>query len=110
MKGTIVIISQHRGHISKDIDRPELKYFTDAVGGYIEVVPYFTSIVWDGQLHECVAFCDEEGKIKRKEPNVSADLFWRMAQERAGLKMMIDDYLVGDICVVFGDKEFMREL
>jgi hypothetical protein len=108
--------------ITEFTKNPDSDVFHKAVGGYLELVPYFDTIHWDGELHQCVAFCDEEGKIKGKEFNITATLLWKLALERSGKWVGIEstgnflevrpmpDYLVGDIAVVWGDKEFMDEL
>src|SRR5262245_6759022 len=50
------------------------------VGGYIEPVPYFSSIQHGGRRRHCVAFCNEDGKRLDLPRNVVADLLWREAQ------------------------------
>jgi hypothetical protein len=61
MRGTIVIIRPREPAVDiKHIDGPlQLDQLKDALeGGYLEAVPYFNRIAFDGQEHRCVAFCD----------------------------------------------------
>jgi hypothetical protein len=109
MKGTMLIISQDKTQNKLiNLTRPDSDEFHKAVGGWLELVPYFNTIVWDGKLHDCIAFCDEEGKIKGKPTNFPATILWKLAQGRVNRE--VDDFLVGNICVVFGDEEFMEEM
>lgn len=114
MRGTILVYKPH-------VAKPEVRSFTRALdlgelkdaigGGLLEMVPGFTSIAYDGEIHRCVAFCDEEGKLERGRPpmalNVEATRQW-LARLPPDLKTR--DYLVGQVAVVFGDDEFMEEL
>jgi hypothetical protein len=113
MRGTMVII-----HSWEDV--PSVRQFLRPImleelkagigGGYIELVPGFTSIGVAGVVMDCVAFCDEDGKRKELPINHQATEFWRVALERRGLRMPIADQLCGDIAIIFGDKEFMATL
>jgi hypothetical protein len=69
----------------------------EAVGGYIEQVPLFDS--FNGQ--PCAAFCDEHGKMKGYPVNQLATLLWTARGQ---------DYLVGDVAVVYGPADLMAEL
>jgi hypothetical protein len=77
-----------------------------AVGGYIELVPYWTTHVEDGVPVPCRVFCNENGKIERLPVNRGATLLWRAV---AGI---VDggDYLAGPVAIVTGDAEFMADL
>lgn len=86
-----------------------LDHLKKAVGGCIETVPYFDRLEVNGTEHRCVAFCDEEGKIKEKPFNAYAQHMWRLSG-RNGMWAAQSDALVGDIICVFGDEEFMKEL
>jgi hypothetical protein len=124
MKGTILTIRSNSQRIlTKDYSKyPDVKVFHDIVGGWLELVPFFDTIVWDAELHQCLAFCDEEGKLKNKPINMQATWLWKLALERSGrwtgIKpvgnfLQIDampDHLVGDVAVVWGDREFMEEM
>jgi len=94
----------------KEAPRPNLDLLKEAIGGGpIEVVPFFNTVIIDGKLTKCVAFCDEEGKIKGQLPNAVATSLWDAAMMRAGRRWN-DDLLVGTICIVWGDPAWMRAL
>ncbi len=82
----------------------------DAVGGWLEVVPYFDTLSIDGDRKPCRAFCNEEGKLRRLDLNVTATQLWRDALTFQGLAGAVDDVLVGPVVIVFGDEQFMRQL
>lgn len=82
-------------------DVPTLDQMQSAVGGYIETVPYFER--FEGK--PCVAFCDEEGKLKQKPINEKATMKW--AQHFDG---PIDDVLVGDIFIITGTPEELAQI
>lgn len=68
-------------------DSARLKFFQDAVGGYIQVA---------GKSHEGkMLLVDEDGKLKGKEFNALAT---QLAHSFHGLSRA--DYLVGDVLVV----------
>lgn len=87
------------------LDRaPDLDVLQAALGGgSIETVPYFSR--YDGQ--DCVAFVDEEGKLKGFRLNHVATALWE-AQVQGGLRGR--DYLVGPVVIVCGDHELLRDL
>lgn len=89
---------------------PSLEFLQKMVDGYIEVVPYFDTIVVDGTLHQCVAYCNEEGKLNGLSVNGRATVFWADAVERKFKSRRLNDVLVGDVVILFGDDEFMSEL
>jgi hypothetical protein len=72
---------------------PSLKFWQDAVGGCIELVPRWPN---------GVAFCNEEGKLHGLQHNPHAQKVW-------GIPTNVD-YLVGDIIEITGDAAFMRAL
>jgi len=101
-----LIAVQPDGTITKtDIDKaPSLEDLKEIVGGFIEMIPYFTS--YDGE--HCVAFCNEYGKLPhvnlpRNEP---AQILW----ERAYGGIIVEDYLVGPIAIVVGPPQFLNRL
>lgn len=86
---------------------PPLEGIQEAVGGSIEAVPGFDTIEVDGGLRvPCVAFCDEEGKLKRRPINVTAQNLWMKALDGR----FPNDVLAGDVVVIYGDDELMRDL
>ena len=101
-----------------------LGWIQERVDGYIEAVPHFDSIEHGGETHRCVAFCNEEGKLKEMPFNNRATVLWDRALRRNytedGKPLYPNgllrpdgnpgDVLVGPIVVLFGDDEFMDEL
>jgi len=86
--------------------------------GWLEAVPGFTSIeaVAGKPPQACVAYCDEEGKLKGLEHNSMATVLWDRALRANGHPGLIDtrgrvvDHLVGPVVVLTGDDEFMRSM
>lgn len=99
--GKITILYQNGEAIPAPCNSLPLEKLQQMVGGYIEVVPYFTS--YEGE--RCIAFCDEEGKLKGKSVNaVATNLWYDQFAEIAQA-----DVLVGDIVIVQG-ADLMRKL
>lgn len=90
----------------------------NAVGGYIELVPYFTS------YHDpergcpvfCYAFCNEDGKRLELPVNHAGQALWQdaldrfFAEARGAQPVKNHDILVGPLAIVTGDDEFLAEL
>jgi hypothetical protein len=76
-----------------------LEFMQTCVGGPIEVVPHFTTYM----SSRCVAFCNEEGKLRDLPVNKEATMLWRQQFNNP-------DILVGNILIVTGDEEFMESL
>jgi len=86
-----------------DLDKPpELKTLQELVGGYIEMVPRFTSFAGEA----CIAYCNEDGKMKRLPVNAEMTVLW--AQNLGTTINMMRDELRGPIVVISGDREFME--
>src|SRR5262249_42630926 len=84
---------------------PSLEFLRDAVGGDLELVPFFSTY----QDRACIAFCNEHGKLQGLPVNEAANVLWRAY--RVPPPFTIDgDYLVGPVVVLIGDFEFMRAL
>ena len=98
----IVIKPDHSIVSTKLLGIPELDQLRDGVGGLIEIVPRFTKFV----KRDCVAFCDEEGKMKNKQFNLLAHTFWETAVGRK----ITNDHLVGDIVIIVGSPGFLARL
>lgn len=103
MKGTITILTEDGGLITKSLNRaPTLKDINSPLkGGLIEVIPWFRQF----RGKPCVAFCDEEGKLKGLHLNTHADELWKEQ-----LNGKTNDTLVGPIIIVQGDDDFMEAL
>jgi hypothetical protein len=120
MRGTIVIIDPGLdGPRAMTLDQPAtLDELKEAIGGgRLETVPGFTTLPWGGIVMDCVAFCDEDGKLKNLPHNQIATDLWEQSLRRRGASLTTPhpfraepDYLVGPIAVVFGDREFMETL
>ena len=115
MKGKIVSIKANGDKTVVELTKPiTLESIKEAIGGgYIEMVPGFGTIRWDEEWHDCVAFCDEEGKLNNQPFNPHATILWDAALHKHGHCLVDDkgeylDILVGDIAVIFGDAELMR--
>jgi hypothetical protein len=78
-------------------------------GGYLEMVPHFDSFEFGGEVHPCVAFCDERGKLEGLPTNERATAAWADALERCGAQLR-HDFLVGPVLIVIGDEDFMAAL
>lgn len=101
------------GEVQKELclKPPALKELQAAVGGYIEQVPGFTKIILDNEELGCAVFCNEHGKLKGLPPNELATHHWRVSLLKRGVyPEQMNDVLVGDVLVVYGDKEFMGAL
>lgn len=117
MKGTILSIKVTGTETIREIDgEPTLELLKEAIGGgYLEIVPGFNRYKHNGEAHDCVAFCDEEGKLEGMSYNADATRYWQqalLAQGHPGLvkRGVMLDYLVGTIAIVWGDDEFMEAL
>jgi hypothetical protein len=103
---------------------PDLEYLRGAVGGHIEMVPYFSTYNTGTEIVGCVVFCNEEGKLHNLPVNIEATRQWDRALRRIvrGDRRLYptgifdpktgdpSDVLVGSIIVVTGDNEFMGDL
>ena len=103
MQGTMLIYRPESATPEKQtLTGPlELDALQKIIGGYLERVPMWQR--FNGA--ECVALCDEEGKIKEKPVNVAATVEWQRAQS-----LPVDDVLVGTVVVLTGDDAFMQSL
>lgn len=117
MKGTMLVIPVSGKPVATEYRMPvDLPALQKAVGGYLEVVPYFNEIFHGGQWRRCVAFADEDGKRKQLPYNGVAHICWDEALRRRPRAKgqppptSAPDYLVGPVVVLFGDDEWMAEL
>lgn len=74
----------------------EMKAVID--GGYLETVPYFDTLL----DKPCVAFCDEEGKLKGLRLNFRATRYLQAAMATFG-GAKLGDVLVGPVVIVCAD-------
>jgi len=84
---------------------PDHVMLHDLVGGYIELVPHWNHVTVDGKVQRCAVFCDENGKVNGRPINKIATGLWYSA-----INGIVEDYLVGDIVIVWGNKAFISRL
>jgi hypothetical protein len=118
MKGTALLYRPGSAgpEITEFTASPGLEFLQSCVSGYVEAVPSFASIEYDGKIRPCVTFCNEEGKLDGLPLNQEATLLWDRALRRtrhSGLSCpdgTLADVLVGPIVVLIGDEEFIDSL
>jgi hypothetical protein len=102
MPGKVVIISVN-GLITEQNSEGKvaLETLQKLVGGYIERVPHFGS--FGGQ--KCIAFADEDGRMKAKPINEKAtELWFEAAGSKKGVSLdYIKNFLVGDVVILLGE-------
>jgi hypothetical protein len=93
-------------------DEVPLDWLQERVHGYIERVPHFDCVEYQAAIHPCVAFCNEEGKLKGMAYNAVATELWAhaMPYDLRRPDGQIIDVLCGPVVVLFGDAEFMAAL
>ncbi len=112
MKGKLTIIKTDGSVHIEPLDKPSnLEKLQTAVGGSIQIVPMFETFNWSldptdvKKAVECVAFCNEEGKLHGLPFNRLATLLWSNFFD-----FPLRDILLGDVAIITGDEEFMKEL
>lgn len=86
----------------KDIAvHPTAEEIHDIVGGYFELVPFLTN--YHGR--PCVAMCNTDGKRLNLPFNPYATAYWDSVIGGTG-----GDYLVGNIVIVVGPREWLMEM
>lgn len=90
----------------------QLAWLHEQLGGSLEIVPHFNMILHEEQLYSCVAFCNDDGKREPLPFNLHATALWNAAVGGGliGPDGRAVDYLVGNIVVLIGDREFMASL
>lgn len=115
MKGALYIIPAERNqpHTRLDVigavSRMRLEHI---VGGPPQAIPHFDSILEDGRVVPCAAFCHESGKLVGLPPNDWAQILWILSLGRkfgAGHSSP-GDVLAGPVVVVFGSAELLNTL
>ena len=77
MRGTMITIGTDGGVEAVHLrEPPKLEDLQKAVGGSLELVPYWSDYFHEGALHRCLVYCNEEGKIKNLPPNPKAQTLW----------------------------------
>lgn len=108
MKGTMLTITTDGDTRKRDYkgSRPTLEELQAEVGGFIEAPPFFDSMDLAGTRYHAVVYCNEEGKLRRLDPNAFATIAWLDAAMQHG--QAVDDVLCGDVVILLGDKEFLH--
>ena len=93
---------------------PNLKALQTAVGGWIEAVPDWVTFMRRSGPVSCVVYCKEEGKLLELVENPRATALWnrallRIRTEEFPRGYTTGDVLCGDVIVIIGDMEFMRQ-
>ena len=80
---------------------PSLEKLQEGVGGSIEIIPHFKTIL----SRSCVAFCNEEGKLNGLPLNQAANMLWRSNAGHA-----LHDFLCGPVVIIVGSPSFLARL
>lgn len=95
--------------------QPKLEVLKDIVGGYIEAVPWFDRLMGHGvpalaemfKNEPCLAFCNEEGKLKGLPYNDLATRLWWTALRRRDMSLLhqgrMTDTLCGNVAIATGE-------
>ena len=116
MRGIVIIIRPGKPAIETTHVEgpPDLAPIKDGLeGGYLELVPGFNRINYEGELRRCVAFVDEDGIRKGLPYNLMATALWRAQLhplDTNPFDSVNGDHIKGNMVVVFGDDEWMAEL
>jgi hypothetical protein len=99
--GKIIIFPHDRQpRIYTASKHPSLVRIRKVVGGYIEMVPLWSTFLGD----PCVAYCNEEGKLEGLPINKTASISW---YRNVGRHM--NDILCGHVIVIVNLPEDTRE-
>lgn len=96
------------GRIIKTVQpkAPDYKQQVAAVGGFIQIIPYFTKAMHEGVLYSRgIAFADEEGQLKDKPINHNAMALWRYSCPGGDPSRMT---LCGDVIFFAKVKDFSQ--
>lgn len=88
---------------------PEVEDIHLAIDGWIEAIPHFSTIDYHGEIRQCVAFGNEEAKLRQMLRNGPATKIWHASLKRSGFNEPAD-YLAGKIVIIFGDRQLMKAL
>jgi hypothetical protein len=117
MRGTMLVyrVEQEAAEVTPLDAVPDHTTLHDLVGGYLEHVPGFNTVLYGGKTCPCAAFVNETGKLDGLQFNQAATMEWEKALRRNSNTLFdsdgkLIDHLVGTVVVVLGDQEFMSEL
>lgn len=102
-KNYVLIIIHPDGKVTKVIqpNEPTLEQLQKAVGGYIELIPYFTQLAIQGNgkifaYNQGIGYANEEGKL----PHLNLPVNTRATEVWKNQCAYVDQWLVGDILFV----------
>jgi hypothetical protein len=82
--------------------RPDYKEIQRRVGGLMQIVPYFSSLYYDGKkLNRGTAYCNEEGWLLGLPPNPNASAAWMKACPTGDPERM---HIAGNLLFVVKEK------
>lgn len=99
-----IIIIQPNGDRSfkKQDATPNCDTISELIGGLLEIVPHFDRF----GSNSCVAFCDEEGKLKGLKLNGAATYLWWSCMAHEGFR---PDTLHGPLVIITADDPALLE-
>jgi Domain of unknown function (DUF3846) len=83
-------------------NKVKLEILQAEVKGYIELVPFFNRFY----ERNCIAFCNENGKMRNLPLNKLAQELW----EKSLGRNIYEDHLVGNIVIIVGPPSYLRTL
>jgi hypothetical protein len=101
----IKLRSDGQREVSAIVVGPSLIDLQTMVGGYVEIVPHWKT--YQGQL--CIAYANEEGKVKGLPFNLEATELWYKQLQYARQQSVTGDILVGDIAIVTGTSAELKQ-
>ncbi len=115
MQGILRIIMANPGSTTRIIplDRPVTQQeIQDAVGGPIGFISNFNTIIQEGTISLCYAFCDEQARHRQRPQNRAATTMWSQALvRRFGYgQAELPEVLLGSVAIITGDSEFLEAL
>jgi hypothetical protein len=110
MRGFMLILKPGFELDLRAFDRPPaLEDLQAGVGDYFQAVPSFDTISYGGTVLNCIAFCNEHGKLDHLPINEGATIAWEGALQRSVMSSATRAACrSGDRFV--GDREFMASL
>ncbi len=113
MRGKMIVVNVDGTIIKQNLSSvPPLKVLNEKIGGFLESIPYFNKVYDEGEIHNCVAFCNQHGKINGEPSNSTATLMWfkSFTEITKQPAEALDDYIAGNVVILYGDDEFMNNI
>jgi len=114
MRGTLRVIStpaSKKAHRLIELRQvPTLSILRDIVGGELQLLDDFDTILHGGQAVSCKVFCRR--MPDENSPNVFANMLWTQAMIRKHgfSETTVPHMLTGPVAVLFGDQEFLEAI